>query len=121
LFRNKSAVFSPPSKKERGGKELPGKVECTDISKLVSSTGSLSMSSFSLAGRGVLKYIAEVRSTKWMSQKIRRTHSLSIEACMNSGDGTGVNVGMSGLCTPRLSTICRARSGSEKEHPYQFA
>jgi hypothetical protein len=52
----------------------------------------------------------ELRFTRWVSQNILRMHSRSIDVWMNSGDGTGVSVGLSGLCTPRLSTICKAIS-----------
>ena len=40
---------------------------------------------------------------------------------MYSGEGTGVNVGMSGLCTPKFSKICSARSGKPIVFPSQFS
>ena len=40
---------------------------------------------------------------------------------MSSGDGAGVNVGMSCLCTPKFSTICSAISGKTDFFPSQFS
>jgi hypothetical protein len=83
----------------------PGNVECTPISKLVSSTGNLSRSSLSVKVTGFLKYMEAITSRRWMSQKMRRTASRSRDASTNSSEGTGVSVGCSGLWTPRPSTI----------------
>ena len=83
----------------------PGNVECTPISKLVSSTGNLSRSSLSVNVTGFLKYMEAITSRRWMSQKMRRTASRSRDASTNSSEGTGVSVGCSGLWTPRPSTI----------------
>jgi hypothetical protein len=83
----------------------PGNVECTPISKLVSSTGNLRRSSLSVKVTGFLKYMEAITSRRWMSQKTRRTASRSRDASTNSSEGTGVSVGCSGLWTPRPSTI----------------
>ena len=90
---------------KHGMEHSPGNVECTPISKLVSSTGNLRRSSLSVKVTGFLKYMEAITSRRWMSQKMRRTASRSRDASTNSSEGTGVSVGCSGLWTPRPSTI----------------
>lgn len=63
---------------------IPGSVEWTPSSKLVSSTGNLSRNSLSAKVTGFLKYMEAMTSRRWMSQNMRRTASRSMERCTNS-------------------------------------